>query len=95
MKRNRLFIVIAAVTALLVVILVKPTAKAEESDRDSTDVRIEKGFDIAPVTLNIEGKNRKLVGLGSYLVNAVGDCNVCHNALPGPGGQYSGDRWGD
>jgi hypothetical protein len=26
---------------------------------------------IAPVPLNMEGKNPELVGLGSYLVNAV------------------------
>jgi len=27
----------------------------------------------------LKGKNRALVGLGSYLVNAAGDCNGCHN----------------
>jgi hypothetical protein len=40
--------------------------------------RIDRGFDIAPVHLNLEGKRRDLVGLGSYLVNAVGGCNDCH-----------------
>jgi hypothetical protein len=35
------------------------------------------GFDIAPVKLNLAGKNRALVGLGSYLVNTTG-CNDCH-----------------
>ena len=29
---------------------------------------------IAPVPLNLEGKNPALVGLGSYIVNAQGDC---------------------
>ncbi len=37
-----------------------------------------KGFAIAPVPLNLQGRNRPLVGLGSYLVNAVGGCNDCH-----------------
>ena len=36
--------------------------------------------------INLTGKNRALVGLGSYLVNAVGDCNGCH---AGPAGEYT------
>jgi hypothetical protein len=28
------------------------------------------------------GKNLELVGLGSYIVNAQGDCNGCHSAGP-------------
>ena len=49
--------------------------------------RIMKGFEIAPVTLNLAGKNTALVGLGSYIVNAQGDCNGCHSA--GPPTQYT------
>jgi hypothetical protein len=41
---------------------------------------IERGFEIAPVPLNLEHKDRDLVGLGSYLVNAVGGCWDCHSA---------------
>jgi hypothetical protein len=40
--------------------------------------RVKQGFTIAPVYLSLAGKNRDLVGLGSYLVNAVGGCNDCH-----------------
>jgi len=40
--------------------------------------QISQGFDIAPVPLNLKGKNSKLVGLGSYIVNAQGGCNDCH-----------------
>ena len=36
--------------------------------------RIETGLTIAPIALDLEGKDRDLVGLGSYLVNAAGDC---------------------
>jgi len=86
MDSNRLLMSIAA---LLVAIAVQPAAKADDDDRGSTDPRIERGFDIAPVTLNLRGKNHSLVGLGSYLVNAQMDCNLCHNAVPGPGGQYA------
>jgi hypothetical protein len=49
--------------------------------------RIQRGFEIAPVPLNLEGKNRALVGLGSYIVNAQGACNACHTHPPyAPGG---------
>jgi hypothetical protein len=40
--------------------------------------RIVRGFRIAPVRLNLQGKDPLLVGLGSYLVNAAGGCNDCH-----------------
>ena len=33
--------------------------------------RIQKGLEIAPMPLNLKGQDRDLVGLGSYLVNAV------------------------
>ena len=54
--------------------------KAQSSDSDS---RIQLGFENSPVPLHLKGKNRGLVGLGSYLVNVAYDCNICHN--PGPG----------
>jgi len=44
--------------------------------------RVERGFAIAPVSLNLKGKDPALVGLGSYLVNAAGDCNSCHTSSP-------------
>jgi hypothetical protein len=43
---------------------------------DERKVRI--GYGIAPVALDTRGKNRALVGLGSYLVNAQSGCNDCH-----------------
>jgi hypothetical protein len=52
--------------------------------------KILKGFQIAPVPLNMVGRDASLVGYGSYLVNAVADCNGCHTADPSteyaPGG---------
>ncbi len=66
-----------------------PRGKADDRGNDS-ESRIEQGFDIAPVPLNLERKNRALVGLGSYIVNGQGDCNACHSAGPStefaPGG---------
>ena len=64
-----------------------PLLRAADEDHD--EARIKVGLKIAPVTLNFEKKNRKLVGLGSYLVNGAGDCNGCHSA--GPETQYTSD----
>ena len=52
------------------------------ADDDSEQSRIRIGFEIAPVPLNLAGKNRALVGLGSYLVNVLDHCNTCHSAGP-------------
>ena len=73
---------------ILAVFTIQSAAKAEDRD-DSRDPRIQRGFEIAPVPLNLAGKDYELVGLGSYLVNAEMDCNVCHNAAPGPSGLMS------
>jgi hypothetical protein len=43
---------------------------------------VEQGFEISPISkdnLDLTGESRKAVGLGSYLVNAVGDCSGCHS----------------
>jgi len=45
------------------------------------------GMQIAPVPLNLTGKDPNSVGFGSYLVNANGDCNGCHSA--GPATQFA------
>lgn len=44
--------------------------------------KIQIGLAIAPVQLNLTGKDRSLVGLGSYIVNAQVDCNGCHTSAP-------------
>ncbi len=47
--------------------------------------RIQAGLNYAKsqgIALDLSGKNRALVGLGSYLVNAVGGCNDCHTEPP-------------
>jgi hypothetical protein len=44
--------------------------------------RIIRGFQIAPVPLDLHGKDLALVGLGSYIVNAQGGCNDCHTNPP-------------
>jgi hypothetical protein len=56
--------------------------RVHADDGDSEESKIQKGFAIAPVPLKLAGTNRALVGLGSYIVNAQGDCNGCHSAGP-------------
>jgi hypothetical protein len=51
-----------------------------QADEDQQPSRVRRGLEIAPVPLNLRGKDQELVGLGSYLVNAVGSCNMCHSA---------------
>ena len=49
--------------------------------------RIQRGADLAPVPLNMEGLNPALVREGSYIVNAQGGCNDCHTVPSyAPGG---------
>jgi hypothetical protein len=58
--------------------------KDHDDDRNSSveRTRIRIGFQIAPVPLNTRGKDRELVGLGSYIVNSLGGCNDCHTNPP-------------
>lgn len=56
---------------------------------DSEAALIQIGFKIAPVPLNLANKDPALVGLGSYLVNAVGDCNGCHTGGGPPNFNYA------
>ena len=44
--------------------------------------RINKGFEMAPVPLNMQGLDRDMVGRGSWLVNGVGLCVGCHTENP-------------
>jgi hypothetical protein len=72
---------IFAGAAIAGMLINSPRGKADDGE-EGNDSRIERGFAIAPVPLNLEGKNRALVGLGSYIVNAQADCNGCHGTGP-------------
>jgi len=76
----------AAFSLILVTGTFVRTSRAYADDNND-ESRIRHGFAIAPVPLNLAGKERGLVGLGSYLVNGPGDCNGCHSA--GPNTQFS------
>ena len=80
---------IGSCAALAVVVLVGMSITSPRGQAYGQDIgideesEIQQGFAIAPVPLNLDRKNRALVGLGSYIVNAVASCNDCHNAGPG------------
>lgn len=66
----------------------------EERDHDDHDddfeARAERGLAISPVRVNLRGlghRQRHLVGLGSYIINAASDCAACHSS---PAGFLSG-----
>lgn len=63
------------IAAFMIYTLLPASAARAGGESES---RIQRGFAIAPVSLNLQGKNRALVGLGSYIVNAQGGCNDCH-----------------
>jgi hypothetical protein len=72
---------------LAVMLIRSPVVKAHDDDDEVSLIKI--GFEIAPVHLNLEGKDRALVGLGSFIVNAQGDCNGCHTAGGPPNFNYA------
>jgi len=82
-KRTKLIKVAALPAGALVfaaLIAGSPMRSSGDSDEGGRQSRIRQGFAAAPMRLNLKGKSRGLVGLGSYLVNVAGDCNECHTS---------------
>jgi hypothetical protein len=53
---------------------------------DGSEARVRRGFELAPVPLDLSGKNPALVGLGSYLTH-IHACAGCHtHPAHAPGG---------
>ncbi len=65
--------------ALAALVVLAVTHSVARADDDESESQVKRGFQIVPagVVLNLAGKNRALVGLGSYIVNTTG-CNDCH-----------------
>jgi hypothetical protein len=67
--------------AMLVVLALAGDARTRAQgggDPEGDEARVRQGFEIAPVKLDLRGKNPALVGLGSYIVNAHSSCTDCH-----------------
>ncbi len=78
------FIVTATVLALFVGLAVSVT-RAQDDSGATDQSRIQIGLRYAHdqgINVDLRGKNRASVALGSYLVNTVGGCNDCHTAPP-------------
>jgi hypothetical protein len=93
--RRSLVTTAVVVSLLWAYSLIQPGRVRAQGQDDDSNSKIQKGFASAPLPLNLRGKNPSLVGLGSYLVNAAGDCNGCHTVnfepyLPG-GNPFNGE----
>lgn len=87
MRPQSLILLSALTVAAAATAAQRMNASSADASTAGRESQIERGFAIAPVTLDLRGKNRNLVGLGSYLVNAAGACNDCHTNPPyAPGG---------
>ena len=86
MRPNRLVTLSIALLASTVLFsLLRLPARAARSTRPKST--IDRGFEVAPVPLNTQGLNKRLVGQGSYIVNVMAACNDCHTNPPyAPGG---------
>jgi hypothetical protein len=98
MRLQRLVtIAVATILALGVIVLAGRltilTAVHAQNTENGDEELVRIGYAIAPVPLKLEGKNRDLVGLGSYIVNAQGDCNGCHTGGGPPNFNYA--NYGD
>jgi hypothetical protein len=82
------FVVVAFI---LVIALVAGLHNVSGQGPNSSESQIQTGFAINPVPLNLQGKNRALVGLGSYYVNAVVGCNDCHTSPAYTDNPFNGD----
>ena len=76
------FAVVASAAILSVGISSGSALADDEQPTADLQAKAEIGLAIAPVVLNLAGKDRQLVGLGSYIVNGTSACNDCHTASP-------------
>ncbi len=80
MKRTVLVAGMAVAVALALTVSSRAVLSHDRDDGDDGDAsRIRKGLEISPVQLSYHRRNRDLVGLGSYIVNAQSGCNDCHS----------------
>ena len=98
MKAHRFFKMAAGALLVLAMITLggrlstPPSAQAQNNGNNNEEQLIHIGYAISPVPLNLEGKSpeqRRLVGLGSFIVNAQADCNGCHTAGGPPNFNYA------
>jgi len=87
---------LACVLCALVLVGAVARGSEDKDERKSDDSRIQRGFAISPVALTFQKKDRDLVGLGSYIVNAQAVCNDCHTCpsyAPGHNPHVTGEGY--
>jgi hypothetical protein len=78
---NRVLLAAATLCGVAILMAVSTVPLAADRGHDNKDPRIQRGYNIAPVPLNVRRLDRDLVGIGSYIVNTAG-CNDCHTNPP-------------
>jgi hypothetical protein len=76
-KRILATLMLMGVTAFALMMVTNGKGNARGDDDFESRALI--GLRIAPLPLNLKGRDAELVGYGSYLVNAVVDCDGCHS----------------
>ena len=80
--RSSTLLAVTLIAATAALVLSDLSAAGNPPAPESEESRIQRGYQIAPVTLHTKRLNKALVGLGSYIVNAQGGCNDCHTNPP-------------
>ncbi len=86
---------LVAGVGLAVVALASSSRTVLSHDRgQGPESRVRKGLEISPVELKFHPRDRRWVGLGSYIVNAQGACNDCHTcpSYASGGFPYAGQK---
>jgi hypothetical protein len=79
-RSMKIAVLLAAAMVLVSVLTSSSTGQDPENERAKSEKkRIQKGLAIAPVPLDFRNRDRDLVGLGSYIVNAQAACADCHS----------------
>ena len=91
LQLKKMLLPVAACLPLVVagLFVTSPRGLAQSGGASFDPARVEQGFDIAPVPLNYPKELRNYVGFGSWLINAVADCNGCHNGGTPPNLNYA------
>jgi hypothetical protein len=95
MKKMIVFVFCAVILIAAVAFNATPTKATKPAADNASVSRVQRGFQIAPVPLHTQGRNRAQIGLGSYLVNAVSECNDCHSCPTFTPGHNPFDGVGD
>ena len=103
MKNKSLGFVLILIIGILITTGTAISKQNLTAPPEKSESLIQQGFWIAPVQIDLNGKNPALVGKGSYYVNAVAACNDCHTCpsyapsdnpyISGPPGMVNADTY--